>query len=107
MEVQREVACEIEASGQPLPRRNKQLGPTVGGHLAEVSNGIVEGFGVGSLAISDTSEVGDRSAVLTAAYGLIMIISGQISGTERFCCFNGSHQHHHEGDDHLKWELYC
>lgn len=62
------MAGEIEAAGEPPSRRHNQLSAAVGRRLAEVSDGGAKGVGVGSFAVADGTELGDRHGVLPAGW---------------------------------------
>lgn len=59
-----EIAGKIEASCDPSSLRNIKLGSTFILKTFQIPNRFSERVGVGSFAIADTSELGDRNHVL-------------------------------------------
>lgn len=66
-----EVAGEVEATSQPLAWRYIEQGTAILGHLTQTSNGLLEGLGVGGLAIADSAEVDQRGRMCPACGGLV------------------------------------
>lgn len=72
MEIESEVAGEVEAPRQPFPRRNEELSSAVRCELAEMIDGSLKRTGVERLAVPDSSEVDYRRAVGPAADGPVV-----------------------------------
>lgn len=59
-EEEREIAGEVEASGEPRALGDIKLGPTLGGKTTEMPYGAAESLCIRRLAVTDSAEFGYR-----------------------------------------------
>lgn len=78
------MAGEVEASGQPLSRRNEEHGPTLRRILAELIDGRLKNSSIRRRSVSYSSEIRQRRGVSAAAYGAVVevVVAAEVTAVE-------------------------